>query len=224
MDFEKELERIAQQYRKEGYVVITHPDKDHLPGFAAGFGVDMLATRGDERVLVQVKGDRAKLKEDPSITRLAEIANQQPGWRYDVVVLNEGDPIQRVTRGAREPSTAEIEQSLGQVESLLQAGNFRAALVFAWAAVEAAMRQVASSVELYLPRTTPAELIRTLYGNGVLTRVEFELLRDSFRVRTEIVHGLISPEVNPDLVRGIVEVIRRLLTGKPEPASAGMAT
>jgi hypothetical protein len=219
MNFEQEVEQIARQYRSEGYAVITHPDKDHLPGFAVGFDVDLLATRGDERVLVQIKSDRAKLQEDPRIPRLAEIANKEPGWRYDVIVLNEGDPFQRLTRGAREPSNEEIEQSLRHVESLLQAGDARAALVFAWATLEAAMRHVASSAELSMPRTTPAELIRMLYGIGVLTRTEFELLRDSLRVRTEIVHGLVSSEVNPDLVPGVVGVTRRLLSGKVEARS-----
>jgi hypothetical protein len=219
MDIEKEVDGVAQQYRSEGYVVVTHPDADHLPEFAKDFGVDLLATRGDERVLVQVKEDRASLNADPSVSRLAEILSKQPEWRYDVIVLNGSDPIQRITRGAREPSNEEMERSLQHVESLLQAGDSRAALVFAWAALEAAMRQAASSVELYTPRTNPAELISTLYGNGLLTREEFDVLRESYRVRTAIVHGLVSPSVAPDLVRAVVDVVRRLLTGKTDAKS-----
>ena len=219
MDIEKELAGVAQQYRSEGYAVVTHPDADHLPGFAKDFGVDLLATRGDERLLVQVEEDRESLKADPSVSRLAELVSKHPEWRYDVIVLNRSDPIQRITRGAREPSNEEMERSLQHVEALLQAGDSRAALVFAWAALEAAMRQTASSVGLYTPRTSPAELIQTLYGNGLLTWEEFEVLRDSYRVRTEIVHGLVSPPITPDHVRAVVGVVRRLLTEKTEAKS-----
>src|SRR5947207_15726571 len=101
MDFDKDLQRIADQYRKEGYAVITQPDKDHLPGFAGDFGVDIIATRGDESVLVQVKHDRAALEADPNVPVHAGITNAQPGWRYDLVVLNEGDPLRRIRRDAR---------------------------------------------------------------------------------------------------------------------------
>ena len=214
MEFEQETEQVAKQYRDEGYVVLTHPDKHHLPGFAADYGADIVATRGNERVLVQVKSSRADVESDPTILRLAEIVNRQPGWRYDLVLVNEGDAFRRITRGAREPSTTEIDQALGEVEKLLQSGQNRAALVFAWAALEAAMRQVCTDAELYMPKTTASELLRTLYGNGVLTREEFDLLRESFRLRTEIVHGLISSNDSLEVVRGVVAVVRRLLTGQ----------
>src|SRR5207245_2502471 len=101
MDFEKELERVAKQYKDEGYVVIIHPGKDDLPAFAADLGVDMLVTRGLERALVGVKRSRADVEADPSVSRRADAISQHPGWRYDLIVVNEGDPFRRITRGAR---------------------------------------------------------------------------------------------------------------------------
>jgi hypothetical protein len=212
MDLEQALEQVAREYRDEGYVVITHPDQDHLPGFAADFGVDLLATRGDAKVLVQVKKNRIELEADPSVPHQAEVTNAQPGWRYDLVILEETDPFQRITRGAREPSHEEIEQVLAEVDALINLGNHRAALVLAWAALEAVMRQVARSVELYLPKTNASELLRTLYGNGLLTREDFDLLRDSFRLRTEVIHGLVGPAVDTEGVRAISAVTWKLLS------------
>ena len=220
MDMDSEIERVAQQYRDEGYAVEPRPGADRLPAFAANFAVDILAVRGIERVLVKVKRQRSDLEADPAIPQQAEITNRQPGWRYDLVVLNAGDPIQRITRDAREPSIDEIEQSLSHAESLIRAGDLRAGLVFGWAALEASMRYVASSVELYMPKATPAELLRTLYGNGVLTRAEFDLLKRGFRFRTEIVHGLVSTDFAADLVLGVTAISRSLLTGEPDPRSA----
>ncbi len=73
----------------------------------------------------------------------------------------------------------------------------------------------ASDIELYLPKSTPGELLRTLYGNGVLSREDFNLLNRSFRLRSEIVHGLVPPTIDPDLIRAAVRATRSLLTGKP---------
>jgi hypothetical protein len=143
MDFEQELERIATQYRDEGYVVIVHPEAAHLPEFAADFGVDILATRADQQVIVQVKQDRADLESDPNVPLQAGITNARPGCRYDLVVLRPDDPIRRTLRYAREPSTQEIEQMLAEAERLVQIDTLRAAFVLAWAGLEAAMRKLA---------------------------------------------------------------------------------
>jgi hypothetical protein len=219
MDLEKEIERVAQQYRDEGFVVVTHPDADHLPDFAADLGADILATRGNEKALVQIKKTRADVEADPTISHRAEVIGKQPGWRYDLIVLNEGDAFRRITRGSREPSEQEIDRAITEVETLLEINQTRPALVLAWAALEAAMRRVCSDVELYVPKTTPSELLRTLYGNGILTRKEFDLLRETYRLRTEVVHGLVSPSFDSMDVKGIIATIRRLLTGQTDQSN-----
>ena len=52
------------------------------------------------------------------------------------------------------------------------------------------MRRLRSDADLY-GRTAPAELMRALYGNGVISREQFERLRDSYRIRSQVVHGLV---------------------------------
>jgi uncharacterized protein YutE (UPF0331/DUF86 family) len=182
-------------------------------------GAELLARRGNENVVVQIKKTREDVEADPGIARRAEVIGKHPGWRFDLVVLNEGDSIRRITRGAREPSNYEIDEAIANAESLLSVGQTRAALIIAWATLEAAMRKVCSNCELYMPKTTPTELIRTLYGNGILSREEFDLLRDGYRLRSEVVHGLVSPPVDQSVVMGIIVTIRRLLTGKPDAKS-----
>src|SRR5437899_5944358 len=115
MNYQKELERIAQRYRDEGYVVVTYPDKDHVAGLTDVTGVDLLATRGTERVLVQVKQTRADLERNPDILRQAEIVNSRPGWRYDLVVLESDDPLRRL---GPEPTVDQINQILCEAQNL----------------------------------------------------------------------------------------------------------
>src|SRR5947209_442043 len=115
MDFEHELEQLAKRYQEEGYGVVVHPQGDQLPPFAIDFGADIIAMRGGEKVLVQVKQDRTALEADPNVPVRAGITNSQPGWRYDLVILNEADPLRRWTRGSREPSNEEINEVLAYV-------------------------------------------------------------------------------------------------------------
>jgi hypothetical protein len=213
MDFEQQLQQVAQRYIQEGYVVVVHPKGDQLPPFARSIAADLTATRGEERVLVQVKTDRAALEADPNVPAQAEITNAQPGWRYDLVILNEDDPLRRLTRDAREPSDDEIKGYLGQAEKLLDAGDLRAACMLAWSALEAAMRRIASDVELYMPRKTSSELLRTLYGNGILSREDFDMLNRGYRLRTEIVHGLVPPSIDSALIAAAIRATRSLLAG-----------
>lgn len=219
MDFEKEIERVAQQYRDEGFAVVTHPDASHLPDFATDLGAEILVTRGNEKALVQIKKTRADVEADSTISHRAEVVGKHPGWRFDLIVLNEGDTFRRITRGAREPSEQEIARAITEVETLVEMNQTRPALVLAWAALEAAMRRVCSDVELYVPKTTPSELLRILYGNGILTRKEFELLRETYRLRTEVVHGLVSTPFDSMDVKGIIATIRRLLTGQMDQSN-----
>jgi len=216
MDFEKELQRLAEQYTQEGYFVLTHPDADHLPGFAAAFSPQIIAKRADENVIVEVKRDRADLESDPNVPVQAGITNAQPGWRYDLVILSEGDPFRRISREAREPTPDEIIAQLAQVDQMLREGDIPAASVFAWASLEAAMRQAASDAELHMPRQTTGELLRTLYGNGLFTREQFDRLTRSYRLRTEIVHGLIPLAIEAASVQPVVDATKYLLAWKPD--------
>ena len=63
-------------------------------------------------------------------------------------------------------------------------------------------------------RTTPTELMRTLYGNGFLSHEQFERLRDSYKIRSQVVHGLVPAQVDPDLVRCVTTTARYLVSGK----------
>jgi hypothetical protein len=212
MDYEKELEQVAKQYRDEGYLVFTHPDADHLPNFAADFGVDLVATRGNDRVLVQVKHDRAALEADPNVPVRAGITNAQPGWRYDLVLLNRDNPIRRMIRDAEEPSAEQIEQMLHEAETVLKANALRAAFLLAWAGLEATMRQLAQRAGLNgKVGTQPLLLVRELYASGYISQEDFQRLEQTRRLRTEILHGLVPAVIDEGIVQYVISLARQLL-------------
>jgi hypothetical protein len=206
------IERIARRYRDEGYDVIVHPQGDQIPPFLAGFPLDMLATRGNEGVVVEVKTKRIDLSSDPSAARLAEIVNAQPGWRLDLVVLEAETQVERAAQEASEPSDEQLDQILKTADELTEKGYAPYACVVAWSGLEAAMRRVRAEGELY-GKTTATELMRTIYGNGILSREQFDKLRESYKIRTQVVHGLVPSQIDPDLIPYLTATARYLLYG-----------
>ncbi len=212
MNAETEFERVVEEYRDEGYIVVPHPGADLLPPFALDFGVDILAERGDERVLVQVKRDRADLQADPNASRRAEVTNAQPGWRYDLVVLREDNPVRRIARMAGEPSVEQIQQMLAEAELATKAGSPRAGFLVAWGGLEATMRRTARRAGVGgAADTLPPTLIRELYSSGVISSDDFHKLEEARRQRNELVHGFVPPAIEGAAVQSLIDYTKRLL-------------
>ena len=219
MEFEREFERIAQQYRDEGYTVAVHPKGDLLPPFATGLELDMIATRGEEKVVVAIKPRRSSLAADTQVERIAELVNRAPGWRLDLVVLEPGSAVQRVADKAQEPTGEQFERMLDRARQARGAGLNEMALTYAWAALEAAMRRHRDDAELY-GRTTPAELLRILYGKGFLSKQEFDRARQAWAIRTQSVHGFVPPEIDPSLVDDMLALAKKVMGSEELQASS----
>ena len=213
------IERVAQRYRDEGYDVIVRPHGDQLPPYVADFQIDLLANRGNERVIVEIKSNRIDLAGDPHLTRLAEVVNARAGWRLDVVVLESETSVEKAAQEASEPSDEQLDQILIAAEDFADKGYSPYACVIAWGGLEAVMRRLRDDAESY-GRTTPAELMRTLYSNGFLSREQFERLRESYKIRSQVVHGLVPPKVDPELVRYVTATARYLARGEEAAVQA----
>ena len=203
------LERIAKRYKDEGFDVVVSPHADKVPPFAVGFELDLIAIRGNEGVVVEIKTNRFELARDPQITRLAQIVNAQPGWRLDLVVLEAESAVEKAAQEAAEPSDEELAQTLKAAEKLADEGYAPYACVVAWGTLEAAMRRIRNGADVYR-RASPAELMRALYGNGFLNREQFDRLRESYKIRSQVVHGLVPAQVDPELVRFVTATARYL--------------
>ena len=210
---QESLEKVAQEYRNEGYDVIVAPRGDQVPSFAAGFQPDLIATRRSEGVVAVIKTNRIDLSRDPQITRLAEIVEAQSGWRLDVIVLEPETAVQRAAQGAAEPSDEQLVQILKTADELADQGYSPYACVVAWGGLEAAMRRIGDEAQSY-GRTSPNEFIQALYSNGFISREQFNKLKEAYKVRSQVVHGLIPPEVDPALVRDVTATARYLLASQ----------
>jgi uncharacterized protein YutE (UPF0331/DUF86 family) len=217
MDFDNELRKVAKRYQDEGYEVVVRPKGDAVPSFAAGYEPDLIARNGSENVVAEVKQNRAMISSDPKITRLAEVTNAQPGWRFDLVILESESPLERVRRSSQEPTHQQIEERLARAERIADSGEFESAFVVGWACLEAAMRWLASEAKLY-GRPLPIELLEALYSNGLVTSEEFDTLRSAYDLRTQLVHGFLPTGVDRQTIENLIAIARKTLAGEPKQA------
>lgn len=75
---------LRDQYRQQGYQVLSEPSPEDVPAELVEFHMDMLAIRGDERVAILIRR-RTDISENN--LALAEALNGRPGWMLDMVVL-----------------------------------------------------------------------------------------------------------------------------------------
>ena len=54
---------IADEYRRKGYEVVAEPLPEQLPDFLSGFHPDILARKGDETTIVEIKSRQSLAKE-----------------------------------------------------------------------------------------------------------------------------------------------------------------
>lgn len=222
MDIAARIREIADQNRAEGYAVEIAPTGEALPEFAREFAPSILARKAGESVLVEVVRNRGALAAS-TLPRLAELLETRPEWRLDLVVLEPQTPIDTALQTGREPSSAEIAAMLSRAESTLRSGDLESACVQACAVTEAAMRRVRNEAKLN-GNVAPLDLLNTLYANGFMSRAEFDVLRLSYRIRTQIVHGVVHEPLTPADIHDVLTIAQSLLAGNfedapPEPSS-----
>jgi len=210
------LSEVARRYEDEGYRVLVEPRGDCLPAFALGLDLDLIAVKPGDSVVVEVKQNRSDLDHDRQLASLATIVNAQPGWGFDLVIIDPETPVEKLLPRSQEPSAAQLQQVLARAEQLLASDELPLACIVAWAATEAAMRALQLAREAG-GRSEPAELMRTLYALGHVTPADFQLLREAFNHRTQAVHGLLTPDLDATSVLNLIGVARRML------ASAGQS-
>jgi hypothetical protein len=203
------VEHIARDYRMNGYVVILHPDKDNLPPGLEGRGIDMIAEGKGEKIAVQLKS-RYQLVDLDAVRQLEEQMKGQPGWRLELIVVPPEDGSE-VPRNGTEADTGYIRSMMDEVTAALVAHLLRSAFIMAWAAAEAALREVAREQGLTKELEAPRFLLKTVYSNGGISREDYDGAEQAFQVRNVLVHGFRPVNLQRRDVEFLLDFTNRLL-------------
>jgi hypothetical protein len=192
----QQIERIAEEYRSKGYDVQVEPSDPDLPPFLRGRQPDLIARRGDERLVIEIRTPSSKA-EPERLRELAEEVQSEPGWK---LILIAPRPAEELLPGEQLEllSPPEVEGQLGDVRQLLGAGHQEAAILLAWAAVEGQLRELARQEEIPLPRPGTLTLLRQLAYLGLVDREQYRTLADAYKARSAVAHGFRPPsELGP---------------------------
>jgi hypothetical protein len=75
---------LRDQYRQQGFTVLSEPTPEDVPEELAEFHLDMLATRGKEHVAILI---RRRTDISDNNLALARALENRPNWTLDMVVL-----------------------------------------------------------------------------------------------------------------------------------------
>jgi hypothetical protein len=200
------LKRLANEYSRDGYRVILSPLPNSLPEPLRGFPIDMLATRGEETVVVEVKKPTSR-KPDERLLALAEAVKRMPNYRFDFIALpSEPKPGPKDTMSA-----AELSKRVIQARELLSAGMPEAAIVLLWSVTEGALRLLSARERFRVRLEGPSVMLKNLYSRGLLDKSDYSLLQRVAQYRNSAVHGYRVEEIDQSVLREWFQLIETLV-------------
>jgi REase_AHJR-like protein len=181
------LEVFEPIWREKGYTVVREPHPHQLPQFLQGFKPDAIALGVEPSLVIEVVSGQGPVKES-MLRRLKSALDGHDGWRLEVIYVgSEGAPI-------KPASLDSVRQALSRARSLAE-GDPEAALLLAWAGIEAIGRMLHPELAEY--SLGALALVDLLVGYGHLSQEEGSALRAVGAKRNRIAHGELEspPEV-----------------------------
>ncbi len=206
------LQTLVPSYEAEGFSVFLHPPREMLPPFMRGYQPDAIAIRDDKKVAIEIKRE-ANRHAAPGMAELQQLFARDSNWELRVYYI----PGRPEEEDVQAPGLPELDAALAEIDQLKRAGHLRAALMMAWATLEAAGRALLPQ-NLVRPQNAN-KLIEVLASEGVVTPTEADSLRRAIRLRNAATHGQFAipiTEKEVDQVVAAASLIRGLAT---EPGS-----
>ena len=206
---DEQIAKLVDAYRKEGYEIVIAPGPADIPFDLGDYRVDLLASKNDRGVLIQVKARADRLSFEALQTAVAEV-RRHPGWRFVLVTAQDLPDVGLPGEIDRESTWEEVESRANRARRLLDAGETEAAFLGVWIAFERLLRLQAERVSLPVERLVSTFAIRQLYSLGELSAEQYELALECHKVRNRVVHGLSSPRLET-ITESLLELVRELL-------------
>ena len=182
----QKIDSLVRHYERQGYVVLREPKGLSLPFDLGSYSPDLVARKGDEGLIIEVKANMSKTSIDRFQT-LSETVRERPGWRFLLVTLQDLDVFEEAEKF---PSWEALSTKLDQVRALVAEGLFEAASLYVWAVFEAAMRKRAVATATPVERLPATGLMNHLYTLGHIAIEDFDTAKYFLALRNRIAHGI----------------------------------
>lgn len=201
----RRLDQIRGELEQDGYDVIIRPRRETMPPELQAFAVDLIARRGTQTVIVEVKSSDAIAQSD-ELARLASAIESLQGFELRLEVLgSEPDQTHPETREA-------LVDRLHSVRQLAKSERLDAALLVGWAAFEGALRVIASesgTVDVG-EQVAASALVRELISEDFLPAAWLPEVDRIRQVRSRVAHGF-DADIQSEDVKRLIEMSAYLL-------------
>lgn len=180
---------IAKQYEADGYTVIRNPRQELIPFDLEGYIPDILATRGDENILIEVKTSRARVNTE-KLFKISKIVQSYPGWKFSVVTVNEDD-ISEFKDPCSALDISKILQTLDLIEQNLKNSGISLFLIpQIWVCYISILSMFLMDEEVETSGLSDLSILNSAYSEGFIDYEELACSRDFLNLRNFVCHNL----------------------------------
>ena len=202
------VRKVGQVYRDKGYDVLIEPQGDQLPDFLQAFQPDLIAHKGDEHIVVEVRV-RGQVSDFPQVNELAKVVRNEADWRFQLFLM--GPENSFFVDGASPLTVEEIRSKRKEVALFLQNGHLEAAFLMGWSLVEAILRVLAVIEGIEAETATPDYLLKQMTFEGIIARETYHELKHAQKTRDAIAHGFKSSQLTVETVQELIDLIDGVL-------------
>jgi len=197
----RQHERIASQVAKaleeDGYSVVLSPASHSISFSLEGYEPDLLATKGDEHLIVEIKTQESP-EQLQRYRRVIDIVQRHPGWRFVIKTIPSTESDRE--ESAPDPVGLEaIENYLKRAATLMETHSKEFAIPYLWNAIVALLRLRGAKAGEPVSDLTDRSLINRLYTLGEISSDEYEQLKRWLQLRNSAIHE-INFNSNPETV------------------------
>jgi hypothetical protein len=197
------MQAIEELYR-DGWDVVENPDPESLPEPLRELRPDLIARRGSEILIGEVKSRHSVGLEH--LNQLAESVANLANARLEVYWL--GDAAEA------EPPLDNIRDFIREASDLTRAGHLASGTLIAWAALEGAITYFAMDKDDLETWGSPWQLLSNLYSLGYISENDFQLLANLGKLRNEIAHHVSRIVPSVEGIEFILGIAERMISGR----------
>nr|GFA52608.1 hypothetical protein [Tanacetum cinerariifolium] len=181
---------LVSTYQQRGYQVYTKPGEiaAHIPFDLGDYRPDLLMEKGEEHLLITIRNEQAPLSID-RFQRITLQVRQHPGWHFRIATPSFQHPTQLLGVADELLSWNAAQQQADTAQLLLTQGQPQAALLVAWAGLEALLRRHAEQVALPIDRQSSITLLKYLYSQGEISIPQYDQALELSALRNQLAHG-----------------------------------
>jgi hypothetical protein len=182
------IDRLAAEYSRAGFDVVKEPAPALLPFDLDTHRPDLLAKKGNEGLIVDVRTSFLHVSVE-RLQSVAEEVSRHPGWRFLLVTLDDVGEQAVPTTVSELLTWEQIFRYVDEVDVLIGQQALVPALLHLGSVFEAALRRRAIDQNVPVERFPELALLKDMYSLGEISVYQIDTLEEFLQKRNRVAHG-----------------------------------